>query len=58
LPELPEIDVADDAWRAMFEISDSDWQALVAESTRVLSLVLSSEIRPSDLSGRASTFND
>jgi len=50
LPELPEIDLADDAWRAMLEISDSDWQALVAESTRVLSLVLSSEIRPSDLS--------
>jgi putative nucleotidyltransferase with HDIG domain len=50
LRDLPELDLADDAWRTMIEMNASGWEALCQESTRVLNLILSSEVRPTDLS--------
>ncbi|NLT73377.1 MAG: HDIG domain-containing protein [Chloroflexi bacterium] len=50
LMELPEFDADDPAWESMLTLSASTWEMLCEESVRVLSLILGSEVRPTDLS--------
>ncbi|MGI6368280.1 MAG: HD family phosphohydrolase [Anaerolineae bacterium] len=50
LAEIPDIDLSDDAWPAMLQITDTRWRALQQESERVLAVSLASEVRSSDLS--------
>jgi len=50
LSGIPDIDLTDDAWEAMLQMSESRWEALCQESARVLNVILSSEVRPTDIS--------
>lgn len=49
LGDLPGVDLTDDAWQTMLTMNDSGWESLCQESARVLSLILSSEVRPTDV---------